>query len=104
VLRFWDLRKCDKCVLEFEEDSHWINKVKYNKFHDQLVITGCTSTYVTLYRASTVSQMPLNQVNLADLNTTNTFMMTSMIEGGYGAETERMLMTTQRGEGGSEDR
>ena len=41
-----------------------------------------------------------NNTNLADLNTTNTFMMTSMTmgEGGYGGETERMLMTTQRGE------
>ena len=43
--------------------------------------------------------MPNNN-NLADLNTTNTFMMTSMTmgEGGYGGETERMLMQTQRGE------
>ena len=44
--------------------------------------------------------MPLNQAHLADLNTTNTFMMTSMtLPDGYGPETERMAMNTQRGEG-----
>jgi WD40 repeat protein len=34
VVRFWDLRKPEKFLLEFEEDSHWINKVKFNRFHD----------------------------------------------------------------------
>eukprot|EP00347_Sterkiella_histriomuscorum_P005151 403357700 len=101
VLRFWDLRKIDKSILEFEEDSHWISKVKFNKFHDQLLITGCTSTFVSLYRASSVSQMPLSNVNLNDLNTTNTFMMTSMTmpDDGYGPETSRMMTQTHRGEG-----
>ena len=90
VLSFWDLRKTEKSLLEFEEDSHWISKVKFNKFHDQLLITGCTSTFVSLYRASSVSQMPLSQVN--DLNMTSTFMMTSMtMPDGYGPETERMM-------------
>ena len=91
AVRIWDLRKADKCVLTFEEDfSHWINKVKYNKFHDQLLITGCSSTFVSLYRASTVSSMPLNNVPLADLNSTNTFIMTTMTMGeGTGFETDR---------------
>lgn len=78
ALRFWDLRKAEKCLLEFEEDSHWINKVKFNRFHDQLLITGCSSTFVSLYRASSVSQMPLSYVPLADLNSSNTFIMTTM--------------------------
>lgn len=77
VLRFWDLRKADKAVLEFEEDSHWLTRVKYNKFHDQLLLTGCTSTFLSLYRASSVSQMPLSGMNINDLNTSSTFMMTS---------------------------
>lgn len=55
VLRFWDLRKTEKSLLEYEEDSHWISKVKYNKFHDQLLLTGCTSTFVSLYSAPSVS-------------------------------------------------
>ena len=34
ALRFWDLRRSDKCLLQFEEDSHFLTKVKYNRFHD----------------------------------------------------------------------
>ncbi len=61
AIRFWDLRKPEKCLLEFgdsedgQANGHWVNKVKYNRSHDQMVITGCTSTFVTLYRASSVS-------------------------------------------------
>ena len=92
AVRIWDLRKADKSLLTFEEDSsHSINKVKYNKFHDQLLITGCSSTFVSLYRASTVSSVPLNNVPLADLNSTsNTFIMTTMTMGdGAGFDTDR---------------
>lgn len=45
-LRFWDLRKLDRCLLEFEDDSHWLNCVKYNRFHDQLLISGTSSTFL----------------------------------------------------------
>ena len=56
ALRFWDLRKSDRCLLEFEDETTGhINKVKYNRFHDQLLITGSSSTFVSLYRASSVS-------------------------------------------------
>ena len=34
AIRFWDLRRLDKCLYQFEEESHWVNKVKYNSFHD----------------------------------------------------------------------
>jgi len=45
-LRFWDLRKLDRCLLEFDDDSHWLNCVKYNRFHDQLLISGTSSTFL----------------------------------------------------------
>ena len=102
VLRFWDLRRADKCLLEFEEDSHWINKVKFNRFHDQLLITGCTSTFVSLYRASSVSQMPLSHVPLADLNSSNTFIMTTMTLGDGGLDSDRFMSSTARGLFGGE--
>jgi hypothetical protein len=85
--------------LEFEEDSHWINKVKFNRFHDQLLITGCSSTFVSLYRASSVSQMPLSSVPLADLNSSSTFMMTTMTMGDAGFDTDRMMTTRGGGAG-----
>ena len=47
--------------------------------------------------------MPLSSVPLADLNSSSTFMMTSMTMGdGAGYDTERML-TTQRGASGEDD-
>lgn len=96
-LRFWDLRKLDRCLLEFEDDSHWLNCVKYNRFHDQLLISGTSSTFLQLYRASSVSQAPLSSVPLADLNASTTFMMTTM---GDGFDTERM--TTYRAGGSAQ--
>ena len=77
-------------MTDYGVGGHWINKVKYNRFHDQLVITGCTSTFVSLYRAGSVSQAPLNS-NLADLNTTNTFLMNTMGDAMGGSETERAI-------------
>ena len=62
-------------------------KVKYNRFHDQLLISGCSSTFVSLYRASSVSSMPLSHVPLADLNSSATLMMTTL---GDAMESERL--------------
>ena len=57
TVRVWDVRKPDRSVLSFDDDhsGHWINKVRYNPFHDQLILTSSTSTYVSLYRANSVS-------------------------------------------------
>jgi len=47
--------------------------------------------------------MPLSSVPIADLNSSSTFMMTSMTLGdGAGYDTERVL-TTQRGIGAEDD-
>ncbi len=70
ALRFWDLRKPEKCLLSFEDEQHWICKVKYNRFHDQLLLTGSSSTFISLYKATTVSSIPLNNT-FADLNQTS---------------------------------
>ena len=60
ALRFWDLRKPSKCLLQFEDEQqgHWLTKLKFNAFHDQLLLTGSTSTFVQLYRAISVSSQP----------------------------------------------
>ena len=36
AVRIWDLRKADRTILTFDDDhsGHWINKVRYNQFHD----------------------------------------------------------------------
>ena len=33
-IRFWDIRKPGQFLLNLEEDSHWVNSAKYNRFHD----------------------------------------------------------------------
>jgi len=76
TVRIWDLRKTDSTMLTFDDDhsGHWITKVRYNQFHDQLLLTGSSSTFVCLYRASSVSTAPSpSQYGFTDLNNTNTF-------------------------------
>ena len=78
AVRIWDLRKTDKTMLTFDDDhsGHWITKVRYNQFHDQLLLTGSSSTFVSLYRACSVSTAPSpSQYGFTDLNNTNTFNM-----------------------------
>ena len=67
AIRFWDLRKTDRAVYSFEDEHHWITSVKYNRFHDQLILSGSTSTYVSLYKATSVSSLPSNSA-ISDLN------------------------------------
>ena len=51
-IRFWDIRKDSGYLCQFEEDSHWVLNVKYNRYHDQLLLTSSSSTYVSLWRAA----------------------------------------------------
>jgi WD40 repeat protein len=51
-IRFWDIRKGNNFLCSFEEDSHWVLGVKYNRYHDQLVLSSSSSTYASLWRAS----------------------------------------------------
>ena len=78
TMRVWDIRKSDRSVLTFDDDhsGHWISKVRYNPFHDQLILTASSSTFVSLYRASSASTQPSpSQYGFTDLNNTNTFNM-----------------------------
>lgn len=56
-IRFWDIRKDNGYLCNFEEDSHWVLNVKYNRYHDQLVLSSSSSTYVTLWRAASCSSI-----------------------------------------------
>jgi WD40 repeat protein len=38
---------------------HWVTKVRYNPFHDQLVLSAGTDSVVNLWRMSTISSAPL---------------------------------------------
>jgi WD40 repeat protein len=59
MTRVWDLRKAKTALLEFEEFGHWTSCLAYNQFHDQLLLTGGSSTFLHFYRAQSVSSLPL---------------------------------------------
>ena len=38
--KFWDVRKTNEPLLVIAQHSHWIWSIKYNNFHDQLLLTS----------------------------------------------------------------
>ncbi len=63
ALKFWDTRKTTKDSQPISimlGHSHWVCAVEYNRYYDQLVITGSSSTEVTLWRAIVQSSQALN--------------------------------------------
>jgi len=60
TLRFWDLRKLDKCMRSLTGGhNHWIVRARYNGHHDQLVLSCGTDSAVCLWRAGSVASAPL---------------------------------------------
>lgn len=52
--------------------SHWITRVKYNSFHDQLLLSGGTDGLVNLWRVSSISSAPLLDLgNTAEVDLEN---------------------------------
>ena len=47
-VKLWDARKLDRPMMEIFHHSHWIESVRYNKFHDQLLLTSSTDSLVNL--------------------------------------------------------
>lgn len=81
LIKFWDLRKSTSIGVGGGSSStgrtttsgrlqqpvlvargghrHWATKVRYNPFHDQLVLSAGTDSIVNLWRMSTISSAPL---------------------------------------------
>jgi EARP and GARP complex-interacting protein 1 len=58
--QFFDLRSAKRPILVGRGGhSHWAWSVKYNPFHDQLVLSTGTDSVVNLWRVSTISSAPL---------------------------------------------
>ncbi|KFM72860.1 Protein TSSC1, partial [Stegodyphus mimosarum] len=60
--KFWDVRNNTKPLLVFSDHSHWVWCVKYNSFHDQLVLTSSSDSRVILSRAASVSSAPFGHL------------------------------------------
>lgn len=55
LAKFWDLRQTAEPLRVLSSHSHWVLNAKYNRFHDQLVLTGGSDAKVNLWNVSSVS-------------------------------------------------
>ncbi|CAG2158895.1 unnamed protein product [Oppiella nova] len=60
--RFWDVRNTTRPVLSLTNHSHWVWSVRYNLFHDQLVLTSSSDSRVVLIRAVSVASQPFGHL------------------------------------------
>lgn len=60
--RFWDVRNTGRPVLAMSNHSHWVWSVRYNLFHDQLVLTSSSDSRVVLIRAVSVASQPFGHL------------------------------------------
>lgn len=76
LVKFWDLRNASSgsshdnnhhhhrpIQISRGGHSHWITRVRYNPFHDQLVLSAGTDSAVNLWRISSVSSSPLLELD-----------------------------------------
>lgn len=60
MIKFWDLRRAKYPLLTIRGGhSHYATVVRYNPFHDQLVLTAGTDASSQLWRVSSISSAPL---------------------------------------------
>lgn len=61
-IRIWDLRKPSLPLSVMASHSHWVWSVKFNRFHDQLLISAGSSSSVNLWSIVSVSSAPLGDL------------------------------------------
>ncbi|KAI9217648.1 hypothetical protein BC828DRAFT_249782 [Blastocladiella britannica] len=83
-----------RCVLEWQAHSHWTTRVAYNRYHDQLVLSGSSDHQVALACIGSVSSLP---VGGSDSGGGGTYYSSEDegAEGGGGEETTRPAVTTR---------
>ncbi|XP_059162909.1 EARP-interacting protein homolog [Physella acuta] len=57
-VKFWDTRKVSEPLKILSEHSHWAWSVRYNHFHDQLVLTSSSDSRVILNSVVSLSSEP----------------------------------------------
>ncbi|KAK3601537.1 hypothetical protein CHS0354_027679 [Potamilus streckersoni] len=63
-VKFWDIRNVTEPLKILAHHSHWVWSVKYNHFHDQLVLTSSSDSRVILSNIVSLSSEPYG--HLAD--------------------------------------
>lgn len=66
-MKFWDLRHVRMPLLALNAHSHWVSSVRYNRFHDQLVLSCSTDSTAALWRVSSISSAPIVELDDQDL-------------------------------------
>ncbi|KAF0297261.1 EARP-interacting [Amphibalanus amphitrite] len=57
-VKFWDIRKPTAPLKVLVDHSHWVWRVRFNHFHDQLVLTSSSDWRVLLTSAASLSSEP----------------------------------------------
>lgn len=60
--KFWDLRQTSNPMLHLQTHTHWIWSIRYNPFHDQLVLSSGSDARVALMRAKSLASEPFGQM------------------------------------------
>jgi len=65
-VKFWDTRNTKECLMIRSDHSHWVWSVRYNNFHDQLVLTSSSDSRVILSNIASLSSEPYGHVDEDD--------------------------------------
>lgn len=58
---FWDLRQTSRPSLSLQTHTHWIWSIRYNPFHDQLVLSAGSDARVALMRVQSIASEPFGR-------------------------------------------
>jgi len=69
AVRFWDIRQASQgpVAARTTDHSHWVWSVRYNAFHDQLILTSSSDGHVVLSSMTSISSEPFGHLE-DDLN------------------------------------
>lgn len=59
LVKFWEFRKPSLPVKALEDFQNWVLNCKFNKYHDQLILTSCDDGTVNLHRMASISSAPV---------------------------------------------
>lgn len=60
--KLWDVRKTNEPVISMLNHSHWVWSVRYNLYHDQLILTCSSDCRVVLSRVSSFASQPFGHL------------------------------------------
>mmetsp|Transcript_18737 Transcript_18737/g.35370 ORF Transcript_18737/g.35370 Transcript_18737/m.35370 type:complete len:125 (-) Transcript_18737:188-562(-) len=62
IARFWDLRNPSRPINQLGGHTHWIWQIRFNRYHDQLLLTAGTDSVVNLWSIVSASSAPVGEL------------------------------------------